>query len=524
MIFTKILSFGWSKKISGDSVTLTNNTNTSSPMKLWALVDKELYGFDVMVYNPKSSQNIKEYNQSLQRVKEIITQGGWLNLPPVERALKAYEWLGNNVRYQDGEFLGDDQTAYSAIIGLASVCTGYAKGMKMFLDELKIPNLLIIGDVGREKHIWNMIELEGKWYHVDATWGAKTSLDNKVNYNYFLVNDYDLQRSRQYIKKIRPEQMGQKYRGYKLQNFIQEKKDVNKILEKIVSSDNGNKVIFTTPYYRNNYFEELIEKSIVDKTKKHHTYKKRYSNRNFVTYQYLLPRVEDKQNVNLTIKKYQDEESHYILQITNPENTVFDDENIFIENAEIKKVVNQNNSTLVYLHNFNKLNPKIKINIYKIGYKFIYNQEHFDFEIKHHPLPQSIFRPENERSGYLTNIEKGMKYKINNSEWININDNKDIYLENIDTKTLYVVKEGKGEYLTSLIQKIDIKKMPDIRTIRIYKGYVTGINPLMEYKEINEDKWKEVTENKIKLGSGKYLFRFKGKNNVLYSESYLLNI
>ena len=47
------------------------------------------------------------------------------------------------------------------------VCESYADAYAMLLDEVGIPNMLVT--FGCE-HIWNLVELDGEWYHVDCTW------------------------------------------------------------------------------------------------------------------------------------------------------------------------------------------------------------------------------------------------------------------------------------------------------------------------------------------------------------------
>ena len=58
------------------------------------------------------------------------------------------------------------------------------QAFKYLLDDLEIPCILVIGDAvnsagTREKHMWNYVEYEGKYYIFDATMGA--SYRNKEN-------------------------------------------------------------------------------------------------------------------------------------------------------------------------------------------------------------------------------------------------------------------------------------------------------------------------------------------------------
>ncbi len=81
-----------------------------------------------------------------------------------------------------GAFLGN--------VGTGVVCEGYAKSLKVLCDQMGIPCVLIGGTAiqnGRsEGHMWNGVQIEGKWYLVDATWDDTGS---GVAYRFFLVGD-----------------------------------------------------------------------------------------------------------------------------------------------------------------------------------------------------------------------------------------------------------------------------------------------------------------------------------------------
>ena len=53
------------------------------------------------------------------------------------------------------------------------------------LNELGIPNLIIVSDVSSGKQIWNMVQVNNKWYHLDATW---CDIPTEA-FNYYLVSN-----------------------------------------------------------------------------------------------------------------------------------------------------------------------------------------------------------------------------------------------------------------------------------------------------------------------------------------------
>lgn len=77
------------------------------------------------------------------------------------------------------------QTAYTALVDpQITVCAGYAKSMKLLCDQYGVPCVVVYGQSGvGEPHAWNYVEVDGKWYGVDATWGDQKT---GISKNHFL--------------------------------------------------------------------------------------------------------------------------------------------------------------------------------------------------------------------------------------------------------------------------------------------------------------------------------------------------
>lgn len=73
------------------------------------------------------------------------------------------------------------------------VCEGIAKSVKILCDKLAIPCIVVISENNPEKnikyrHAWNVVKVNGKWHHLDATFD--NSLGKKeVRYDYFNLDD-----------------------------------------------------------------------------------------------------------------------------------------------------------------------------------------------------------------------------------------------------------------------------------------------------------------------------------------------
>ena len=75
-------------------------------------------------------------------------------------------------------------TAYGVLIEHYGICSGYSDTMAIFLNKLNIINYRI----SNKEHIWNLIYLNGKWYHLDLTWDDPINDKNITRDNYFLID------------------------------------------------------------------------------------------------------------------------------------------------------------------------------------------------------------------------------------------------------------------------------------------------------------------------------------------------
>lgn len=87
-------------------------------------------------------------------------------------------------------------SAYGCLIDGKAVCEGYSKAFAMLCQKSGIPCINILGEAMDEKnktqsHMWNMVNLDGDWYHIDTTWDDPKNLfgNNYIRYDYFNVND-----------------------------------------------------------------------------------------------------------------------------------------------------------------------------------------------------------------------------------------------------------------------------------------------------------------------------------------------
>jgi len=86
-----------------------------------------------------------------------------------------------------------------------SVCAGYTYGFKFIMDQLNIDSIAtrdIGNEVASDNHIWNMVNLYGKWYNIDITYDHQLTKNGTISYNYFLKENSEFYKDHKMQKNI----------------------------------------------------------------------------------------------------------------------------------------------------------------------------------------------------------------------------------------------------------------------------------------------------------------------------------
>lgn len=129
--------------------------------------------FDTMANNVINSA--RQYNDDYSRIKYI------------------HDWIINNTRYlvTNEKFSSE---ADGPVVSGSAICEGYSKAFMYFCQALEIPCVCVGGYANGEGHMWNKVQLGGKWYNIDVTWDdpVTSNGENLLRYDYFLKSDQTL--------------------------------------------------------------------------------------------------------------------------------------------------------------------------------------------------------------------------------------------------------------------------------------------------------------------------------------------
>ncbi len=158
---------------------------------------------------------------STRIIREIISP--WYN--DFEKTLAIRDYILQNADYdwqnfRDNTIPLESYTAYGILCLGVGVCSGYAQAVSLLLNKVGVENKIISGSVKgaieNPDHAWNLVKIQGEWYHMDVTWDdtIKPSGENdSARYHYFLIDDYTMSLigSRRWNKALYPPATSQRY-------------------------------------------------------------------------------------------------------------------------------------------------------------------------------------------------------------------------------------------------------------------------------------------------------------------------
>lgn len=148
------------------------------------------YSMDVEEEKRLSAEIEKAAQEALSYVSD--------DMEDYEKALVIHDWIASYCAYDYENFLLDggegllvpeeSHALYGALVNRVAVCDSYAKAYRYIMnDKLNIPCYVTTSD--EIHHAWNVIQIGGKYYHVDITWDDPTwDRIGMVNHNNFLLS------------------------------------------------------------------------------------------------------------------------------------------------------------------------------------------------------------------------------------------------------------------------------------------------------------------------------------------------
>lgn len=126
------------------------------------------------------------------KVDEIFNQLYNPSLSTKDNIKKFHDYIINHSKYDKLKSTNpEDKTyesnnAYGPLFQGYAICSGYTDLMALFLNKMNLTSIKIATNL----HVWNLVYLNDKWFHLDLTWDDPVTSNNKdmLIYNYFLID------------------------------------------------------------------------------------------------------------------------------------------------------------------------------------------------------------------------------------------------------------------------------------------------------------------------------------------------
>lgn len=144
-----------------------------------------------------TKDKIREHRQAMEsRIRKLARQAEGLS--ETEKELYIHDFILNNVKYDKLKKEYSHEIIGALGNGVA-VCEGIAKAVKALCDEMGIWCIVALSDNNPDKnikyrHAWNIIRINGKYYHLDATFDNTLSRGETPRYDYFNLPDKQIYR------------------------------------------------------------------------------------------------------------------------------------------------------------------------------------------------------------------------------------------------------------------------------------------------------------------------------------------
>ena len=159
-----------------------------------------------LTYTKTQEQALSETNKLKKKVDSVL-KGIRTDMNEFERIEYIHDTINKMCIYGESD-TGNQDSAYGCLVEGKAVCEGYSKAFLLLCNYAGIDCTIVTGtaisDSGESaSHMWNMVMVDGKWYHIDLTWDDPTlnPFDkNYVRYDFFNLTDSEISQTHTGIK------------------------------------------------------------------------------------------------------------------------------------------------------------------------------------------------------------------------------------------------------------------------------------------------------------------------------------
>lgn len=177
------------ENIANNQTLLSNINNYVHPYNSFSHIETEfdnLGKVTISIERHYSKSDIEKINKKIDEIyKEIYND----NISVQDNIKAFHDYIVENTQYDSDRSDKNivryrSDTAYGPLFEGYAICGGYTDLMELFLEKMNLKSFRVSSYL----HIWNVVKIKDKWYHIDLTWDDPVMSDGSAN----LLHDYML--------------------------------------------------------------------------------------------------------------------------------------------------------------------------------------------------------------------------------------------------------------------------------------------------------------------------------------------
>lgn len=218
----------------------------------------------------KDRQTILKHRSELdKKIREILSEIIRPGMTAYQKEKAVHDYLVSKCEYDiegynKNNISPESYTAYGALCLGKAVCIGYSEAAYLLLNRAGVETMIITGESKGDPHAWNLVKLDGQFYHLDITWNdtIKNEDDQNIRYYYFNLDDTAISRDHTWDRADYPACTSKKYEYYTYNNLVV--KNQHEFIDRVVEEvRNGNrsitlKILDTGMFNIDNATEEIV--------------------------------------------------------------------------------------------------------------------------------------------------------------------------------------------------------------------------------------------------------------------------
>ncbi len=163
-------------------------------------------GFTYRYEKAEYANRKSKVNAAIKKGRYIVADIINMDMSEFDKEILMHDYIVNNTKYDYGNYTNDTLSEdafeeYGSLLSGYAVCEGYAETMKLLCDLSGIECMIVTGKTnssGRiEGHAWNIVKIDGDYYHIDCTNDDPVTKDGSqiLTYCYFNLTDDEMMKA-----------------------------------------------------------------------------------------------------------------------------------------------------------------------------------------------------------------------------------------------------------------------------------------------------------------------------------------